>query len=70
MSHQHNHNDPEALADVMEDLEEHRIAFRRDIPVGMMVEVPAAVMMIAPILALFLGLQRRFIEGLTQGGLK
>lgn len=30
----------------------------------------AAVMMIAPILALFLGLQRRFIEGLTQGGLK
>jgi raffinose/stachyose/melibiose transport system permease protein len=30
----------------------------------------AAVMMIAPILVLFLALQRRFIEGLTQGGLK
>ncbi len=30
----------------------------------------AAVMMLAPILVLFLGLQRRFIEGLTQGGLK
>jgi raffinose/stachyose/melibiose transport system permease protein len=30
----------------------------------------AAVMMLAPILILFLGLQRRFIEGLTQGGLK
>ena len=30
----------------------------------------AAVMMIAPILVLFLSLQRRFIEGLTQGGLK
>ena len=30
----------------------------------------AAVMMIAPILVLFLGLQRRFIEGLTQGGVK
>ena len=34
------------LADVMEDLDEHGIAFNRDIPVGMMVEVPAAVMMI------------------------
>ena len=34
------------LADVMEDLEEHGIAFNRDVPVGMMVEVPAAVMMI------------------------
>jgi raffinose/stachyose/melibiose transport system permease protein len=30
----------------------------------------AAIMMIAPILVLFMLLQRRFIEGLTQGGLK
>ncbi len=30
----------------------------------------AAVMMIAPVLILFLGLQRRFIAGLSQGGLK
>ena len=30
----------------------------------------AAVMMIAPILILFLSLQRRFISGLTQGGVK
>jgi len=30
----------------------------------------AAVMMIAPILIIFLALQRRFIEGLTQGGVK
>ncbi len=30
----------------------------------------AAVMMIAPILILFLTLQRRFIAGLTQGGVK
>ncbi len=30
----------------------------------------AAVMMIAPILILFLSLQRRFIAGLTQGGVK
>ena len=30
----------------------------------------AAVIMIAPILLLFLALQRRFIDGLTQGGLK
>lgn len=30
----------------------------------------AAVMMILPILAIFLALQRRFIEGLTQGGIK
>ncbi|HWQ12532.1 MAG TPA: carbohydrate ABC transporter permease [Roseiflexaceae bacterium] len=30
----------------------------------------AAVMMIAPVLLLFLILQRRFIDGLTQGGLK
>lgn len=29
-----------------------------------------AVMMVAPVIALFLLLQRRFIEGLTQGGLK
>jgi phosphotransferase system enzyme I (PtsI) len=34
------------LADVMEDLEEHNIDFDKDIAVGMMVEVPAAVMMI------------------------
>ena len=34
------------LADVMEDLDEHKIPFNRDLPVGMMVEVPAAVMMI------------------------
>ena len=34
------------LADVMEDLDERGIAFNRDIPIGMMVEVPAAVMMI------------------------
>ena len=34
------------LADVMEDLDEHGIPFNRDLPVGMMVEVPAAVMMI------------------------
>jgi phosphotransferase system enzyme I (PtsI) len=34
------------LADVMEDLEEHGIPFNREIPVGMMVEVPAAVIMI------------------------
>ena len=30
----------------------------------------AAMMMIAPILIIFLALQRRFIDGLTQGGLK
>ncbi|NLE36799.1 MAG: phosphoenolpyruvate--protein phosphotransferase, partial [Pirellulaceae bacterium] len=34
------------LADVMEDLEERGIAFNRDVPIGMMVEVPAAVMML------------------------
>jgi phosphotransferase system enzyme I (PtsI) len=34
------------LADVMEDLEEHGIAFDRNIPVGMMVEVPSAVVLI------------------------
>jgi phosphoenolpyruvate-protein phosphotransferase (PTS system enzyme I) len=34
------------LADVMEDLQEHNVAFNRDVPVGMMVETPAAVMMI------------------------
>lgn len=33
------------LADVMEDLEEDRIAFRRDIPVGMMMEVPSAALL-------------------------
>jgi len=34
------------LADVMEDLDEHGIPYRRDMPIGMMVEVPAAVMML------------------------
>jgi phosphotransferase system enzyme I (PtsI) len=34
------------LADVMEDLDENGLAFNRELPVGMMVEVPAAVMMI------------------------
>jgi phosphotransferase system enzyme I (PtsI) len=34
------------LADVMEDLDENGIPFRRNTAVGMMVEVPAAVMMI------------------------
>jgi raffinose/stachyose/melibiose transport system permease protein len=29
-----------------------------------------AVMMILPVLVLFLALQRRFVEGLTQGGVK
>ena len=33
------------LADVIEDLEEHGIEFNRALPVGMMVEVPAAVML-------------------------
>ena len=33
------------LNDVMEELEDEGIAFRRDIPVGMMVEVPAAAIM-------------------------
>jgi len=34
------------LADVMEDLAEHGIAFNPQMPVGMMVETPAAVMML------------------------
>jgi phosphotransferase system enzyme I (PtsI) len=34
------------LADVMEDLDEEGVPFNRDLPVGMMVEVPAAVLMI------------------------
>ncbi|MBS0209072.1 MAG: phosphoenolpyruvate--protein phosphotransferase [Planctomycetes bacterium] len=34
------------LADIMEDLDEHGVAFDRDLAIGMMVEVPAAVMMI------------------------
>jgi len=34
------------LADVMEDLDEHDVAFNRELPIGMMVEVPSAVMMI------------------------
>ena len=34
------------LADVMEDLQEHGIPFNRALPIGMMVEVPAAVLMI------------------------
>ncbi|MCK4342629.1 MAG: phosphoenolpyruvate--protein phosphotransferase [Phycisphaerae bacterium] len=33
------------LADVMEDLEEEGIPFRRDIPIGMMVETPAAALL-------------------------
>lgn len=33
------------LADVVDDLEEQQIPFKRDVPVGMMVEVPAAVML-------------------------
>ncbi|MEX2288378.1 MAG: phosphoenolpyruvate--protein phosphotransferase, partial [Planctomycetaceae bacterium] len=33
------------LSDVMEDLEEQGVAFKRDIPVGMMVEVPAAALL-------------------------
>ena len=33
------------LGDVMDDLEENGIPFRRDIPVGMMVEVPAAALL-------------------------
>jgi phosphotransferase system enzyme I (PtsI) len=34
------------LADVMEDLEEEKIPFNRDIPVGIMVETPATVVML------------------------
>lgn len=34
------------LGDVMEDLQEHGISFNRNVPVGMMVETPASVMMI------------------------
>jgi phosphotransferase system enzyme I (PtsI) len=34
------------LADVMEDLEEHEMEFDRNVQIGMMVEVPSAVMMI------------------------
>jgi phosphotransferase system enzyme I (PtsI) len=34
------------LADAMEDLDERGLPFRRDLPIGMMVEVPAAVVMI------------------------
>jgi phosphotransferase system enzyme I (PtsI) len=34
------------LADVMEDLDEQGVPFNRELPVGMMVEVPAAVLMI------------------------
>src|SRR5262249_6334666 len=30
------------LADVMEDLDEQGVPFRRDVPIGMMVEVPSA----------------------------
>jgi phosphotransferase system enzyme I (PtsI) len=33
------------LADVVEDLEEHGVAFRKVVPVGMMVEVPSAALM-------------------------
>jgi phosphotransferase system enzyme I (PtsI) len=34
------------LADVVEDLEEHGLPYNRELPVGIMVEVPAVVMMI------------------------
>jgi len=34
------------LADVMEDLDEHRVPYQRNLPVGIMVEVPSVVMMI------------------------
>ena len=34
------------LVDVMEDLEEHGIPFNRNLPIGMMVEVPSAVILI------------------------
>ena len=34
------------IADVMEDLEEEGISFNRDLPIGIMVEVPAAVIML------------------------
>jgi phosphoenolpyruvate-protein phosphotransferase (PTS system enzyme I) len=34
------------LADVMEDLDERGVEFNRNVPIGMMVEVPAAVIMI------------------------
>ncbi len=33
------------LGDVVEDLEEQKITFKRDVPIGMMVEVPAAAML-------------------------
>ncbi|MBM4075870.1 MAG: phosphoenolpyruvate--protein phosphotransferase, partial [Planctomycetes bacterium] len=33
------------LADVVDDLEEQGVPFRRDVPIGMMVEVPAAAIM-------------------------
>jgi phosphotransferase system enzyme I (PtsI) len=33
------------LSDVMEDLEEEGVAFRRDVPIGIMVETPAAAML-------------------------
>jgi phosphotransferase system enzyme I (PtsI) len=33
------------LMDVMEDLEDEGIAFRRDMPIGMMVEVPSAIIL-------------------------
>ena len=33
------------LQDVIEDLEEHGVPFQRDVPVGMMVEVPAAALL-------------------------
>ena len=34
------------LAEVMEDLEESQIPFDRDVPIGMMVEVPSAIVML------------------------
>lgn len=44
------------VADVMEDLEEEGVAFRRDVPIGMMVEVPSAALLadrFAPHVAFF-----------------
>jgi len=38
---------PLELADVMEDLDEEGVAFRRDVPIGMMVETPAAALLAA-----------------------
>ena len=34
------------VSDVIEDLEEHNVPFKRDVPLGMMVEVPAAALLV------------------------